>query len=60
MELLFHALGYIGALIVGYAAIRADLARLHEKAANAQAAAAHAHERIDNIFEHGRCPIRPT
>lgn len=32
-----------------YAAIRADLATLHERATNAQAAAARAHERIDDL-----------
>lgn len=33
-----------------YAAIRADLARLHERATQAQQAAAEAHKRIDGIL----------
>lgn len=33
-----------------YAAIRADLARLHERATQAQQAAEKAHERIDGIL----------
>jgi hypothetical protein len=33
-----------------YAAIRADLARLHEKADNAARAADKAHNRIDEMF----------
>lgn len=37
-----------------YAAIRADLARLHEKAENAAKAADKAHERIDQFFNHHR------
>lgn len=37
-----------------YAAIRADLARLHEKAENAVKAADKAHERIDTILNHQR------
>lgn len=37
-----------------YAAIRADLARLHEKAENAAKAADKAHERIDDLFNHRR------
>lgn len=32
-----------------YAAIRADLARIHERATNAQHSAARAHERIDEL-----------
>lgn len=42
----------VTALIAGlgaYAAIRADLARLHERATNALASAARAHERIDEL-----------
>jgi len=35
-----------------YAAIRADLARLHEKADNADSAATRAHERIDHLQDH--------
>ena len=35
-----------------YAAIRADLARLHEKADHASAAATRAHARIDEVLNH--------
>jgi hypothetical protein len=35
-----------------YAAIRADLARLHERANNAKESADSAHKRIDNIMRH--------
>ena len=34
-----------------YAAIRADLATLHEKTANAQSAASQAHRRIDDMLQ---------
>lgn len=37
-----------------YAAIRADLARLHEKAENACKAADKAHDRIDHLINHRR------
>jgi hypothetical protein len=37
-----------------YAAIRADLARLHEKAEQASKAADKAHGRIDEILNHRR------
>ncbi len=47
---LFPTLGYVGALAVGYAAIRADLARLHEKAERAMFEAERAHSRIDLFF----------
>jgi hypothetical protein len=50
-EWVFQSLGYFGALAVGYAAIRADLARLHEKAGNAATSASRAHERIDGLLE---------
>lgn len=33
-----------------YAGIRADLARLHERATNAQSSADKAHERIDHLL----------
>ncbi len=35
-----------------YAGVRADLATLHEKAANAQRLAERAHDRIDVLREH--------
>lgn len=37
-----------------YAAIRADLARLHERATQAMASAERAHERIDTFHHHQR------
>ena len=37
-----------------YAAIRADLARIHEKAEQAARAADKAHTRIDEFFNHRR------
>lgn len=53
-EWVVPALGYIGALAVGYAAIRADLARLHEKAERAMFEAERAHDRIDLYFNRMR------
>jgi hypothetical protein len=52
-EWLLQAVGYVGALGVGYAAIRADLARLHEKAENACKSADRAHVRLDSMLEQG-------
>lgn len=37
-----------------YAAIRADLARLHERATSAQESAKEAHQRIDKMLEGGK------
>lgn len=37
-----------------YAAIRADLARLHERVNQAKAAAEEAHRRLDQLFNHRR------
>lgn len=37
-----------------YAAIRADLARLHEKSDQATRSASRAHERIDSMLDHRR------
>lgn len=37
-----------------YAAIRADLARLHEKAEGAAKSADKAHDRIDHLINHRR------
>lgn len=53
MELtpLIQILMAIGAGVGSYAAIRYDLGKLHEKAQNAQATAAKAHERIDGIMQ---------
>lgn len=49
-EWVLPSMGYLGALAVGYAAIRADLARLHEKAERAMCEAERAHDRIDLFF----------
>lgn len=40
-----------GAAVAAYAAIRADLARIHEIANQARDAASEAHRRIDHINE---------
>lgn len=42
-------LGAVGACFGAYAAIRADLGRLHERATMALAAANRAHKRIDKL-----------
>lgn len=49
-QLLTAGIGGAGA----YAAIRADLARLHERATQAKEAADEAHRRIDDLFNHRR------
>lgn len=38
-----------------YAAIRADLARLHERVDTARESADQAHKRIDNMMRHHAC-----
>lgn len=43
--------GGIGACIGAYTAIRADLARLHERVDGALSAATRAHERIDDMHK---------
>jgi hypothetical protein len=48
LQVVFAAAGGFGV----YAAIRADLATLHERASNAQASAQRAHERIDALTHH--------
>lgn len=50
-ELLLSLMASVGCGVGAYAAIRADLARLHERATHALEAAARAHERIDNMNE---------
>lgn len=50
-ELLLQIVMAMAAGFGSYAAIRADLARLHERASNALDAAKRAHERIDKINE---------
>lgn len=49
-ELLLELLVAIGAGLGSYAAIRADLARLHERATSAHDLASEAHKRIDRLF----------
>lgn len=50
-ELLISALMALGCAGAVYAAIRADLATLHERATHAQAAAEKAHQRIDRMLK---------
>lgn len=50
-ELLVSLFASVGCGVGAYAAIRADLARLHERASHALDAAERAHERIDNLRE---------
>ena len=47
---MWQGLSMAGVLSVGYAAIRADLAGIREKAEAAGASAARAHDRIDNFI----------
>ena len=51
LQLFAEALVLVCACATTYAAIRADLARLHEKATNAEKAAADAHRRIDGLMQ---------
>ena len=53
-EWMMQLIATAGACVGAYAAIRADLARLHEVAHQAREAAALAHRRIDNITERRR------
>lgn len=50
-ELFISLIASVGCAVGAYAAIRADLARLHERATNALEVATRAHDRIDNIRE---------
>lgn len=50
-EWLFQVLTAVAGAASVYAAIRADLARLHEKAENANRSATRANERIDMMFQ---------
>jgi len=51
-EWIMQSIGYLGALAVGYAAIRADLAKLHERTLHTAHTADRAHERIDSLIQH--------
>ena len=51
-EFLLQLLVAVGAGFGSYAAIRADLARIHERATNAQESATKAHSRIDALINH--------
>jgi hypothetical protein len=48
---LTQAFGLAGGAIAAYAAIRADLARIHEIADQARVSANAAHRRIDRIYD---------
>lgn len=48
-EFLLQIVVALGSGFGAYAAIRADLATLHERATNAQQSATRAHERLDEI-----------
>jgi hypothetical protein len=48
-ELLLQVIIALGSGFGAYAAIRADLATLHERATEAKKSAARAHERIDEL-----------
>lgn len=48
-EFLLQIIVALGSGFGAYAAIRADLATLHERATNAQKSAARAHERLDEM-----------
>lgn len=52
-EWLMQALGYLGGLAVLYAGIRADLARLHEKAERGIVSGDRANLRIDQYLNRG-------
>jgi protein-L-isoaspartate O-methyltransferase len=51
-EFLLQIVVAVGAGFGSYAAIRADLARLHEIASTARENATTAHRRIDHLLEH--------
>ena len=53
-EFLLQILVAIGAGVGSYAAIRADLAALHEVASGARDSAKRAHERIDDLMGDSR------
>lgn len=50
MEYLFQLIGLMGAAATVYAAIRADLSAIREKAEHAAIEATKAHERIDSLL----------
>jgi len=49
-EFILQIIIAVGSGLAVYAGIRADLARLHERATNAQSSADKAHERIDHLL----------
>ena len=54
LSLLLQFLGPVGAAVGVYAAIRSDLARLHERTQQTKERADHAHERIDGLLMGGK------
>lgn len=54
LDILLQAAITLGAGAGVYAAVRADLARLHERVNLAMQTARDAHSRIDDHFSHGR------
>lgn len=50
-EFILQIVVAVGAGFGSYAAIRADLARLHERATQAQTSAGEAHKRIDSLLK---------
>lgn len=54
LDWLFQTIGAVAGAGAVYAAIRADLATLHERTSNAQHTARKAHDRIDAITMHAR------
>ena len=57
---IFQLLTAGGAGAGAYAAIRSDLARLHERATQAQASAEKAHRRIDDFLNRAQAQHRRT
>jgi hypothetical protein len=51
-EFILQIVVALGSGFGAYAAIRSDLATLHERATNAMASAARAHERLDEWKQH--------
>jgi len=50
-EWILQLLGIAGTLAVGYATIRSDLAKLHERTTHTAHTADRAHERIDALIQ---------
>ena len=50
----FQVMGIVGPAVGVYAAVRADLAKLHAIASGASQSADKAHNRIDGLYREGR------